>query len=48
LKLVWNGTGLRVDYPKGQGLFNKFAKLKEYVLIWAVGFGSDDPDPIWI
>ena len=46
MELVLNGTRLGVDYPKGQGLFNKFARSKGYVLIGAVGFGSDDPDPI--
>ena len=38
------GTGLRVDSDKTQGVFNKRARPKGYVLIWAVGFGSSGSD----
>jgi len=40
--------GLRVDFEKAEGLFRKFARPKGYVLIWALGSGSDGLDSIWI
>jgi hypothetical protein len=41
LELLLNGGGLRVDSERTQGLFNKTARLKRYLLFWAVGSGSD-------
>jgi hypothetical protein len=39
-----NGAGLRFDFGKTQGLFNKIARPKGYLLIWTVGSRSDDSD----
>jgi hypothetical protein len=41
-----NVGGLRVDFEKAEGLFRKFARPKGYVLIWALGFGSDGLEKI--
>ena len=39
-----NRFRLRVESEKGQGLFMKFARLKGYATIWALGSGSDGLD----
>jgi hypothetical protein len=33
MEFLLNGAGLRVDFGKTQGLFNKIARLKGYLLI---------------
>jgi hypothetical protein len=44
MEFLLNGAGLRFDFGKTQGLFNKIARLKGYLLIWTVGSRSDDSD----
>jgi hypothetical protein len=44
MELLLNWVGLRVDTKETQGPFNKTARPKGYLLIWEVGFRSDDLD----
>jgi hypothetical protein len=44
MEFLLNRGGLRVDSQETQGLFNKIARLKGYLLIWTVGSRSDDSD----
>jgi hypothetical protein len=44
MEFLLNGAGLRFDFGKTQGLFNKIARPKGYLLIWTVGSRSDDLD----
>jgi hypothetical protein len=46
LELLLNGGGLRVDSEETQGLLNKTARLKWYLLIWAAGSRSNGSGPI--
>ena len=44
LLLFLNRIRPRVESSKTQGLFMKFARLKGYAPIWALGSGSDGLD----
>jgi hypothetical protein len=44
MEFLLNRGGLRVDSQETQGLFNKTARPKGYLLIWTVGSRSDDSD----
>jgi hypothetical protein len=44
MEFLLNSAGLRFDFGKTQGLFNKIARPKGYLLIWTVGSRSDDLD----
>jgi hypothetical protein len=41
MELLLNWKGRWVDFQKLQGLFSKTARPKGYLLIWAIGSGSD-------
>ena len=41
IEILSSKLGLRVDYPKGQGLFSKFSRPNRYLQIWTAGSGSE-------
>jgi hypothetical protein len=46
MEFLLNGAGLRVDFGKTQGLFNKIARPNRYLGMSAVGSGSNGSDLI--
>jgi hypothetical protein len=46
MEFLLNGAGLRVDFRKTQGLFNKIARPNRYLGMSAVGSGANGSDLI--